>query len=337
MLGLAGRKSNRVGWIGLSVFGGLLGLFFLMMFIPFLLPVYMVGIFGFVGWAFWRGTNLFGGTNNDIAVYAKYFAEQDPETQQLGKQAISTRSGDTEETSYPVDPKNPHTRLASFLPGPPLSKTLTTQMWEKHGEGIMGREIAMMTLAKEAGVPLTPWVQTGQALEYPVPTALVDAGKNAEFYQQRNLINLDDPIYPVNIVDLVLFGRVIQNNKPVLSTLQTFTYLETWFPSDHWLTLYPKTRTSLNRWGGLGEEIEATARQFNKVFDVQTDDTNWARLVLNPAVMKTLIDLAPLRFTVDAGRIVLHTHNGWLAVSEAKKYVGVLRDIARSVRAAETG
>ena len=68
---------------------------------------------------------------------------------------------------------------------------------------------------------------------------------------------------------------------------------------------------------------------------MQTDSEDFARLVLNPAVMKTLVDLYPVRFTVDAGRLIVHTHNGWLPPDDITKVVTLVRKLARSARAAE--
>ena len=356
------RSRGLAAYFALAFFGVFVGVFWAAILISSspevdsAYPVFIVfGLFFvvFAAFPFLLGgglLRLFKEKNNDQGDYTRYLHTLPAETQQWARATISERRY-TETVKFIELSAIPNPEIEKYVQqieaffahgfgGGRLPKSPWAQaMWEQKGLSLMGRELVMKEIGDAIGSRFTPYLEDNAVVPVPAPTVLIDGGHSATLYQQRNEFVTEDPVYPVRIVDLIMLNQTSSKRKgyptEYLPEMQTFTYAETWFPSDHWLHVYPSTKTRLNRWGRMGKHIDTFARQFNRIYDTQTDDEAWARLVLNPAVMKILVDLAPMRFTVDAGRIILHTHNGWLLPSKIREMADLLQEVSWSARAGE--
>lgn len=205
------------------------------------------------------------------------------------------------------------------------------KIWYRYAPALLGREILVGAYAQQHSIKMIPYLVPGsEPHPAPVPTVMIDNGRNSHSYMWRNFIQVSGGECPIFFGDVVVCSYTTET--PLIFGM---SYVETWFPAEHWLVVYPKTTTRFNQWGRMGINLEEAARQFQKHFDVQTDNKEWAKLVLNPAVMMLIMELGPVRFTVDGGRMVLHTDEAWLPAESIDHWAESLEALARSSRAAQ--
>lgn len=209
-------------------------------------------------------------------------------------------------------------------------------MWEKFGTALMWREHILGRVAQQHNVMMQPLV-----IETPNEELVNPAFKSyssTTLWQVRNMMILpdeEDGKYPVQFADLNNIMEAIVNKRPAPS-LQLSSYMETWFPADDVLVVYPNRLTGYTEWRNIGETFDLGEPSFKKMFDARTSNPVWARLVLNPAVMEQLMKLSPVVLLIDNGRITLGRQGAWIEPEEIPMFTDTIRRIARSAKAAES-
>lgn len=215
------------------------------------------------------------------------------------------------------------------------SDVWNARMWDKYGQALMWREHVLKNIADENNVPFQPVVP--ETPDEHIINPAFRSHTNTALWQVRNMFTLpdeEDNKYPVQFADMnnILEAKVNKRPNPALLVS---SYMETWFPADYVLVVYPNRLTGYTEWRNIGEPLELGEPAFKKMFDARTDNPTWARLVLNPSVMEKLMQLSPVVLLIDNGRITLGRQNKWIEPEEIQPFVDMIRRIAQSAKAAE--
>jgi uncharacterized membrane protein SirB2 len=210
-------------------------------------------------------------------------------------------------------------------------------MWDRFGGSLLGREMTVMKVAADAGSDFEPWSAVTDGFKI----SNFHVGESYFLWQLRNSMVFSDSSglgYPVRFGDMnVVVPHTFEINgvsRP-RPELKTFSFLETWFPSDYSLTVVPDSRFGVSKLLGAGDRMETGQPIFDKRFDVRTNSQGWARLVLNPAVMMKLLNSSGVWLQVDAGKITIASQGRWLEPNEIFSVAELVREIAVSARSAE--
>lgn len=208
--------------------------------------------------------------------------------------------------------------VASWVSG--LSqRAQATRLWQWHRETLLAREELM----------------AGVALRHGGEFRRVDPAMRAGRQIVVNVIRGARDGIPFTAFDDVATTETSTDDRITKVSIRPTTTVVAFFAAPFRLAVVPDRLDATVRWGHIGHQVQLESGAFNDTYNVYCVDQVRARLVLNPAVMESLLGTPGLQLVLDKGLLRIDRPGGFASESTLDAMVDLVVRVHRSASAAQ--